>query len=375
MKINNIKKNRFTPLVSTALIILLAMAGCGASSMSKDEAFNGQMSSTEMAAPMMDSARYDAVQNEGSYEYDDIEMEEDIADYSDEGAAESTSVFSGGDNATPSANTAAQPRKRIVTVDLELQTKDFDTASDSIPKIAEELGGYDENSYVQGKDLNMKYQSRHASYTIRVPADQTNAFTDRVAEICHVQSENKNTADITSQYYDSEARLNSLKIRLDSLNKMKQSFVDYSELKYLLEVDREIANVIYEIDSITASLNRMKDSVGMSTINIQLREVTDYVDDTPVAQPITFGDRVRQTFGGSMDAFVSFAQGLALFAIALIPFLPVFIIIAVVIFIIVRKTKRNKANKSVYPAVPYIMDAQTKSQNSETPTEDNDDKE
>ena len=76
----------------------------------------------------------------------------------------------------------AEPRKIIKTVSLELQTLNFDKTTKDIVALTESMGGYVENSYVSGSEIGYRgIIQRHASYTLRIPAERIDAFDSGVS--------------------------------------------------------------------------------------------------------------------------------------------------------------------------------------------------
>lgn len=329
-------KRKLAWVILTVLVLLTA-AGCGAGM--------SNSAGIEMPGAQSDSASSPARGEAGftgDIAYDEEYAEDDayVTDAEDFELEpdEDTVIEPGGDIVPESLNT--ETRKIIYSVDLSLQTTEFDNGVAQIQGLAESFGGFIQDSYVVGTDLYDKYVNRHASYTLRIPSEKLDEFIQQTGDIFHIVSQSKNSSDITGQYYDVTARLASLRVQEERLMAMLEGA---TELQYMLEVERELADVLYEIESMTSSLNRMDASVDYSTVTIYLQEVSLIEDDKPVVAPITFSERVSETFGDSWDGFIAFCQGFVLFLIALVPFLPVFAVIAVVVILIVRAQRKRRA--------------------------------
>lgn len=327
-------------LLITPLLIAALIAGCGGVSGAYSTGSAEMQRDTLAMAPMESAAAgYDyggEVYTEEAYDYamDEAEM----ADVAEEPSATGADTMLPID--TPSIETS--DRKIVYTVDLSLQTTEFDEGVKQIPEMVETAGGFVQDSYVQGTNINERYYSRSASFTVRVPVEKLTAFTEDLGGIFHVVSQQKSSSDISNSYYDTQARLDSLRIQEERLKAMLETA---DELQYLLEVERELAQVLYEIESMTSSLRRMDSSVNLSTITIHLQEVSIVEDNLPEPKPITFGDRVREAFGDSLDGFIAFCQGLVIFIISLIPYLPIFLVIAVLIWLFVRAMRKRRAKR------------------------------
>lgn len=356
-------KNRYSKLTAFVLAAVFVLSGCSA--MNAQSKFS-TASSQEYAYPeetvskipgSMETSDFGSAQYQESPEAPPDEYNTVT------GGAESGGVGGAQINVpTPTAN-----RKIIITVNLSLQTKEFESGIQEIASLTDQMGGYIQDSYVEGSNMNEKYIRRNASYTVRIPVENLNTFLESIGKDFNVVNQQQSANDISTQYFDSKARLESLRVQQERLVEMLK---EATELQYMLEVERELAQVLYEIESYTSALNRMDDSVDMSTLYISLQEVVEY-EDAPKPQPVTFGQRMRNTFGESWDNFLNLCQGFVLVLIALIPFLPLFVVIGIIIFLIVRRAKKcQRTQKNNTPVYPYYS-VPPYNQNPTIPRQDN----
>ena len=154
----------------------------------------------------------------------------------------------------------------------------------------------------------------------------------------------ENNDDVSEKYFDTEARLSSAKLReerlLDILSKAES-------LDNVLLLESELADVRYEIESLSGTLRRYDSLISYSTINIDLNEVIKPATVQPM--PKTFGERISQAVS---SGFRDFGNTMEDFAVELSYGLPEFILFVVFVFIlvlvvraIVRKCKK-KAGKA-----------------------------
>jgi hypothetical protein len=251
-------------------------------------------------------------------------------------------------------------RKFVINVDLGLQTMEFDAGVGQLKTLTEQVGGYIQNSYAQGSGIGEEYFSRSANYTVRIPVDRLNEFLEAVSGSFNVTHQSQSSSDITMSYYDTEARLKSLRVQEERLLAMLE---ESGDLEYMLKVEKELADVLFEIEQYTSSLNRMDDSVELATVTMNLYEVVEYENLDP--EPATFGQRIGDAFGESWENFKGFCEGALLVLIALLPFLPVIAVIVVVIVLLVKRSnKRMDALRAAYyppentPAQPAQDDAE-----------------
>ena len=94
-------------------------------------------------------------------------------------------------------------RKIIYTVSLDLIVEDTEAAFKEVQRLAEEMGGFVAQS-------NMWRQEDHprGSLTVRVPAEALDEALDKFKALAvDVESQSKDSQDVTEEYVDLEARL------------------------------------------------------------------------------------------------------------------------------------------------------------------------
>ena len=300
-----------------AILMLLAFAGCGASSNLK----------TESAA----NGSYDRAPELG-YDYA-VDMEYSSTQ---ESAAENTSQTS-----------VPQGRKWIVTVDMRAETEDLDALLEQISQRIAELNGYieDQNIYNGSNYADRRY--RHANLTIRIPADQADSFTTQVGNLSNVVSHNKRLDDVTLSYVATESRMKALQAeeaRLLELMGMAENMSD------LLEIEARLTDVRYELESVTSQLRVYDNLVDYATINLNIEEVQEY---TPVAEE-TLWQRISGGFMDSLEGVGNFFVELFAFLIISLPYLALIAaVIALIVFLCKRSAKKRRAKRAACPPPVY----------------------
>jgi hypothetical protein len=117
-----------------------------------------------------------------------------------------------------------------------------------------------------------------------------------------VESENVTGEDVTEQYVDLQARLNNFKVVRDRLLKILDERA--REVKDILEVERELARVGGEIESIEGRMKYLDRQVDLSTVTINFHEA-----QVVAAQAFHFLDRFKGTIRAAVDAFVNTFNG------------------------------------------------------------------
>lgn len=255
-------------------------------------------------------------------------------------------------------------RKIIYTSYLTVETRTFDESHSLLQQKASELGGYLESSSLYGSADN---GSRSASETYRIPADNYQDFLNAAGDIGSMTYRSEQTEDITGQYVDVQARLDSLKTQRDRLEELR----DKAEtLEDLLTIESSLSDVQYQLESYTAQLNLYDDQVDYCTVTISLEEVDAYTPNN------TFTSRLESAFGNSWSRFVEFLQNAVISLIYLLPYLILLAVLAILLFVICRHLPKRPARKQMnrgkapsgaasyeplYPAAPHSGTSQQES--------------
>ncbi|MDD6799147.1 MAG: DUF4349 domain-containing protein [Firmicutes bacterium] len=229
-------------------------------------------------------------------------------------------------------------RKLVRTCQLSIETKDFDSALNDIESSAEVLGGYIESSGVTGKSVYSGVVQRTASYTVRIPADSLDEYVSGIEAKYNMLKKTTGSVDISDEYYDTEARLNSLEIQEKRLLEMLEKA---DELNYMLELNSALSDVRYQIEKMTSQMKRYDNSVTYATVSISLSEVVEYTEINQA--PKNFGERFSSAAAASWKNFVSGCENFAIGFIYALPGIIIFAVIAAcIVFIIAGAVKRSR---------------------------------
>ena len=162
-------------------------------------------------------------------------------------------------------------------------------------------------------------ENRSGTWTIRVPADQYTDFLAAVKKLGVPEAVQENTQDVTAQYVDLKARIANQK----RLEERILSVLDEVKGKIgeVLEVEQQLARVRETIERFEGQMRVLKDKVTMATLTVHVREDKDYVP----SQALSFGERISEIWGKSIDALVAFGKNLVLFLVAIFPWLLVIV--------------------------------------------------
>ena len=321
------KKRGFALLLTAAM--LLALAGCGSSKYAN-------ASSTDAAA------------SENGYAYDDAGVDMiGEADWDEDGLGLTENV----------AESAAYDRaevKLIKTADLYVEATDFDSAAQTIDALVQEMGGYFENSSVYAATYSGA--TRSADYTVRVPAEQFEAFLDALAgsDQCSVTRISKSAEDVGMEYFDTESRLTTQQTKLQRLQEL---LAEATDMEDIIAIESAISEVEYYIDAYTSDLNRYDSLVGYSTITITLDEVVRISENNGEAQSLgsRLGAAFRTGIANFQDGCVDVLLAMAEHFVAVI--LCALIAAAAIVAVVTALRRDHKRRAEVKAACPEKVSA------------------
>jgi hypothetical protein len=208
----------------------------------------------------------------------------------------------------------ADTRKIVRTGLIELIVTAYDAARDEIDAMVREAGGFVDSTRVSHNEG----QVSSATIVLRVPQSQFGDLMPRLRALGEVQSETTDAADITDQYVDIAARLDSAKALEARLKELAASRT--GTVAEVLEVERELARVRAEIEQYEGRIRLWDDQVALSTLTINL-----WTEQPVLAGPAApgFDDRASSAFDDSIAALSGAGEGIALGVIAVLPWLPV----------------------------------------------------
>ena len=264
----------------------------------------------------------------------------------EESAAEAPAMMADGAMDMLTTNTAdtsvdvPENRKWIITVYMSAETEDLDALTGALNERIGEMKGYVEDQRIFNGSFYSERRYRNANLTIRIPAEDVDAFTQQIAGIANVVSQEKNLEDVTLNYVSTESRMKALQTeeaRLLELMEQAQTMSD------LLEIERRLTDVRYELESTTSRLRTYDNQINYATIHLDISEVQEY---TPVEDP-TLWERIRDGFKDSLEGLRDSLQDLLVFLITASPFLLVYGAIAAAIIVLIRKIRRSDGRKSL----------------------------
>ena len=230
---------------------------------------------------------------------------------------------------------AFKQRKLVKHSKMDLQTKDFDNALKEIISSIEKMGGYIESQEISGRNLyNSGVNERYASINARIPTEKLNEAENKISELFNVTNRSSYIDDITDSYFDTDARLNSAKLKEERLLELLEKA---ESMEDIITIESKLSDVRYEIESLTAALAKMDKQVSFSYLNLNVHEVIEY-DKLEK----NFGQRMLGTFKRAGNNISSWAVDCFAFIIEDLPIiilnLSAFAFIVYVSVTILKKT-------------------------------------
>lgn len=305
------KARKWLPIL-LILLVLLALAGCGATATDSVE---------------MNAAAYDQAVAETYGE-----------------------VLTDGDSL--STGTAATERKWIITINMRAETEDLDVLLAGLNDKIEALEGYVESRQIYNGSAYSSYSRyRSASLTVRIPAESVDQFTEHMAGISNVVSSNQEMDDVTLSYVAVESRMKALQAEEDRLLELMGQAENMTDL---LEIESRLTQVRYELESVTSQLRVYDNQVDYATIYLSLSEVTEYT----VVEEQTVWQRIGSGFLASLKGVGNFFVEVFVFLIANLPYLVLFGgIVWLIVWLCRRGRKRRAAKRAAYTPPPFYPPA------------------
>lgn len=302
-------------------LVTLLLGGCGSKA--------DRSSATAADMKMAEEAAYDAA---GTYLSDDI-YSVDSAEVTDDVAEDGA--------ATPQVEDTS--RKLIKNVNLSVETETFEELLATITEKTESFSGYIEESYTYNGSNYYGRGTRNASMTVRIPAQQLDAFLSSVSEVSNVISRNDSVSDVTLQYVDMESHKKALTAEQDRLLELLEQAESVEDI---ITIESRLSDVRYQIESMESQLRTLQNQVSYSTVYLDIQEVEKL---TPVEEQ-TRGEMIREGF---VDSLYGVGNGLLDFGTAVIIDLPYLVVWAAVILLVIliirllRKHRKNKEQKKM----------------------------
>jgi hypothetical protein len=202
---------------------------------------------------------------------------------------------------------------KTASASLSIPRGRLQTVMGQLGDVASTDGGYVQSSTTSSSSPG---QPATGNATLRIPVDNFETALDRVKALGTPTSVTSSGQDVTSQYVDLQARLQSLE---DSRTQFRQILTHATSISDILAVEQQIGDIQTQIEQLQGQLNVMSDQTAYSTITVSLSEApTTTAVKPPPAPPSGLSKawaHARHSFAHGLEAVVAASGGFAVFLI------------------------------------------------------------
>lgn len=258
----------------------------------------------------------------------------DVAEAPMEAAQRASGAMDNG--GTGAEITLPESRKWIITMNLSAETDDLDAFTAALNEKIGALGGYveDQNVY-NGSGTGTGRRYRSANLTVRIPADQADAFTQDVGGLANLVSQSKSLEDVTLSYVATESRMKALETeeaRLLELLSQAENMED------LLAIEDRLTEVRSELESVTSQKRLYDNQIDYATVYLSVDEVQEY---TPVEE-LSVWNRITKGFRDNLKGVGEDLVNVLVWVITSLPYLVVLAVVVLVVVLVTRPLRRRK---------------------------------
>ena len=233
--------------------------------------------------------------------------------------------------------------KIIKTISAHGETKNYDECIEKIKALVNEHHGYTETSNVSGNSYNSERSSRRASFVFRIPAESLESFKDDISKLLNVTSLSENAKNVSQEYYDIAAIIETLSAERDGLLNILKSLDNSNQYDYWLTITERLSDIEKQIAMYTAQLKNLDNKIAYSTYSLTVEEVKEYTEDAPEG----FGDRISLALKESWQDFIDSSQDFIVGIVYLIPTILTICVVgggitAIIVFANKKFGKKNK---------------------------------
>lgn len=277
------------------------------------------------------------------------QIESDGATASDAGSAstEPTSMIAsdaGDASAEPSsiiasdAEQAAQEESAtgmfVRSAVRELYSENFDVAHQSIRDLVEEYNGN-----IVTDTLNTRDSTRSATLAVDVPADELDAFLKALDFVAEVTYQSVSSQDISTNYYDAQGRLETLRLERDRLNELIATAADAQELQSL---DAQLDEVYEQIDVLEGKLRNFDSQLKYARVDIVLYEGARLEATAITGGTGRTGGTAQEGLSRSLNAIGAFFRDMGVSLAVIAPYAGIAIALVAVVWVGVMLINRHR---------------------------------
>lgn len=318
------KKRKLSTKLMTGLLtagMVLTLTACGSSSDSRygvSNLMNADFAASNETSAATAESYYDSGFDTSGSEDTEAKASPDTT-VSEEGAAGAVSV----------------DRKLIKTVNMDVETREYDKLLAAVENKVTELGGYIESLDAYNGSMYNSYRStRNANLTIRIPKDQLDDFLNTVSDIGNVTSRSENVQDVTLTYVDLQSHRDALQTEQERLLQLLEQAESIDDI---ISIEQRLSDVRYQLESMESQLRSYDNQVDYSTVYLYINEVEVY---TPVEEE-TVWERISTGFADSLKNIGEGLKEAGIWFVIHIPYLVLWAVVILILILILKKIKKR----------------------------------
>lgn len=221
--------------------------------------------------------------------------------------------------------------KRVYRGDMTIETRNFDETVDWIRSQIHSCDGFIQDESGDRTDHNLRY----AFFTARIPTDQFELFMKDVSEKENVVHSNQSMENITRNWTNTTAQIESLEKERERLNTLTEKAETVADL---IAIEDQMSEIDQELQMYNQDLSSMNLDLEYSTVFIDIHEVEVYSAGN--ASP---WKNIRMAFSDTWQAFLNALGNAAVFLIYALPWIGCALLLLVLLFWY-RKRRMQKLN-------------------------------
>ena len=226
-------------------------------------------------------------------------------------------------------------RKMIKTIDMSVETLDFEQFAADLEKAVNQAGGYFESSRVNGRSYQSGNDLRYGYYTIRVPEKDMETFSKELEGFGNILYQNERVEDVTLQYSDTEGHIKALQTQRDRLLELMEKA---ETMEDIITIEARLSEVQYELESYQSSKKLLDNQISYVTIQLEVSEVQKA---TPPVN-LSLWERIRLGLENSVADVLAGTVDFLVGVVICLPYFLVLGVIAAVVVLVIRKIRKRK---------------------------------
>ena len=249
-------------------------------------------------------------------------------------------------------------RQLVYTTDIIIETTEFMAGQRRLYNKIADLGGYSEITIINGRSLTSPDRERGAYFVFRLPPENLIEFIIFVEDNYQLVFLRKEMKDLTVIYERDISHLEDLR---DREERLLENLEDEDNTREQRNIEQQLEDIQRDIRNLEEATDQIDYDVAYSDITIRLLEVI-LPEEIPEEEPPTFGERIGEASGDSLETLLAMLQGFFVFLIKSLPWLLPLVAILLIAFFVYRRVSKKRKNRSA------PMHHQVNTTNADVPT-------